>query len=252
MKLFLRKAHRIYYLSIVLLCFFLCLPILLVLARKPERYYNQLVFFRKWIALISAAAAGIRFQFHFETPIDWSRPYVLCPNHTSILDISVLTHLCPHPFSFMGKIELLRNPVTAIFFRSIDVPVDRNNRMSSFRAFQRGSEILKKERSLVVFPEGKIDDEYPPRLHPFKSGPFRLAKDNHVMVLPIVIHNAWELLWDDGGKYGSKPGTIHISILTPIEADSMMTENKVSMEDLAFNRMQETLCHKKNNTLENR
>lgn len=249
MKLFFRKAHRIYYLSMVFLCFLLCLPILLVLARKPERYYNQLVFFRKWISVISAASAGIRFQFHFEVPIDWSRPYVLCPNHTSILDISVLTHLCPQPFSFLGKVELLRNPVTAIFFRSIDVPVDRSNRMSSFRAFQRGSEILKKERSLVVFPEGKIDDEYPPRLHPFKSGPFRLAKDNQVLVLPIVIHNAWQLLWDDGGKYGSRPGTIHISVLKPIAADHLMTENLASIEDLTYNRMQETLCHKKNNYL---
>lgn len=249
MKLFLRKAHRVYYLSMAFLCFLFCLPILLVLARKPERYYTQLVFFRKWISVVSAAAAGIRFEFQFEVPIDWSRPYVLCPNHTSMLDISVLTHLCPQPFSFLGKIELLRNPVTAIFFRSIDVPVDRSNRKSSFRAFQRGSDILKQGRSLVVFPEGKIDDEYPPLLHPFKSGPFRLAKDNQVMLLPIVIHNAWELLWDDGGKYGSKPGTVYVSVLKPIAADNVMTESLVPIAELAYNRMQETLSHKKNNIL---
>lgn len=252
MTLFLRKAHRIYYLGIAFLCFLLFCPILLLLARKPDRYYSQLVFFRKWISVLSAAAAGIRFKFHYEVPIDWSRPYVLCPNHTSLLDISVLTHLCPQPFSFLGKIELLRNPVTALFFRSIDIPVDRNNRMSSFRAFKRGSELLQQQRSLVVFPEGKIGDEYPPKLHPFKSGPFRLAQDNNAMILPIVIHNAWNLMWDDGSLYGSKPGTVNISVLRPISVDEMRATDSVPIGEITYNNMNEAWLNSKINELKNR
>ncbi|MFD2742736.1 MULTISPECIES: lysophospholipid acyltransferase family protein [Sphingobacterium] len=246
MNLFLRKAHRIYYLSMAFLCFSLCLPILLVLAQNPERNYEKLVLLRKWISVVSAALAGIRFKFHFEVPIDWSKNYVLCPNHTSILDISVLTHLCPQPFSFLGKIELLRNPVTAIFFKTIDIPVDRANRMSSFRAFQKGSELLKQGRSLVVFPEGKIDEEYPPRLHAFKSGPFRLAKDNQVMLLPIVIHNAWELLWDDGSRLGSKPGSIKVSVLQPIATDALLDTNTRAIEELTYQRMYNYMSNNKN------
>ncbi|MCL7988909.1 1-acyl-sn-glycerol-3-phosphate acyltransferase [Sphingobacterium sp. lm-10] len=252
MKLFLRKAHRIYYLGMAFLCFLLCLPILLILVRKPERYYQQLVFFRKWISVLSAAAAGIRFKFHYEVSIDWSRPYVLCPNHTSTLDISVLTHLCPQPFSFMGKVELLRNPVTALFFRSIDIPVDRDNRMSSFRAFKRGSELLQQGRSLVVFPEGKIGDEYPPQLHPFKSGPFRLAHENRIMILPIVIHNAWNLMWDDGGQYGTRPGTVHISVLRPIAVNELSVADPASLAEITYDCMNEAWLNSKINELKNR
>lgn len=245
MQLFFRKAHRIFYLAMVICCFALCFPILWLLAKNPEKHFNKLVFFRKWISKISAALSGIRFEYHFEEPIDWSIPYVLCPNHTSILDISVLTHLCPQPFSFIGKAELLKNPVTAIFFRSIDIPVDRNNRMSAFRAFKSGHETLQKGRSLVVFPEGKIDDEYPPRLHPFKSGPFRLAQENNVAILPIIIHNAWDLFWDDGARFGTKPGVIKVSVLRPILPNADVSNTVFPIEDLVYSRMNESWLSKK-------
>jgi len=185
-------------------------------------------------------AVGIRVQANFETPIDWTKTYIICPNHTSFLDISVLTILCKTPFSFMGKEELLQNPIARIFFKTIDIPVKRDSKISSFKAYKKALEILHDRKSLVIFPEGKIDDNYPPILHPFKPGAFRLATDYNIPVLPVVIQDAWKILWDDGKKFGSQPGIIHVNVLAPVETKALGKENVMQLEKEVYNKMKDT------------
>lgn len=233
----LRKLHRLWYLFSVLFFFILFFPILYPLSKNPAKHYAAIAKIRRWIALLGTTFSGISFKVDFEIPIDWSRPYVICPNHTSILDITVLTHLCPQPFSFMGKIELLKNPVTRIFFKSIDIAVDRKSKVSAFRAFKKADQILKEGKSVVIFPEGKIDDEYPPRLHEFKSGSFRLAIDNKIDILPVVIQDAWRTLWDDGIKYGSRPGVVHIKVLEPIDTEKLTDNEFDELQDYVYAKM---------------
>ncbi len=232
-----RKIHRICYLTSVFLFFIIFFPFLLFLCKRPEKYYNQIAFCRKWISILGAYTVGIRFQVRHEVPIDWSQPYVLCANHTSILDITAITHLCKQPFSFLGKVELLKNPVTRIFFKSIDITVDRKSRISAFKAFKRANELLVAGRSVVVFPEGKIDDGYPPQLHEFKSGPFRMAIQNNIPIIPIIIHNAWDVLWDSGLTFGSRPGIVQSTILAPISTDGYTDENSGELQLLIYEKM---------------
>lgn len=137
----------------------------------------------------------------------------------------------------MGKEELLSNPVTRIFFKTIDIPVKRDSKISSFKAYKKAEALLKKNYSVVIFPEGKIDDRYPPVLHPFKSGAFRMATENKIPILPIVIQDAWKILWDDGKRFGSKPGTIHVRILAPIEINEYLVNDNSTLENIVYNRM---------------
>lgn len=237
MRHLLQKIHLYWYLSCVFFFFIIFFPYLYFITRNPEKNYNKIVCIRRLISVLGAGCAGIFFKVTYEEHIDWKQPYVICPNHTSILDITALTYLCPQPFSFMGKIELLKNPVTRIFFKTIDITVDRNSKMSAFRAFKKADQYLKEGKSIVIFPEGKIDDEYPPRLHEFKSGSFRLAVDNQIPILPIVIEDAWHILWDGGEKYGSRPGIVHIKILAPIDTSLLKDEDFEKPQELVFDRM---------------
>ena len=92
---------------------------------------------RMW-AFLSALSVGIVFRFKFEEPIDWSKPYIICPLHTSNLDTSMICGLMKKDnFCFMGKQELLDGMVTGIYFRTVDIPVNRDSKMSAFRAFSR-------------------------------------------------------------------------------------------------------------------
>lgn len=234
-----RKTHTALYLFTVFFIFILFSPFLYFFTRNPNKYYNQIVFCRKCISVIATYSVGFRFKIDYETSIDWSKNYVICPNHTSILDITALTFLCPQPFSFIGKIELLKNPVTRAFFKSIDITVDRSSRISAFKAFKQADNLLKEKKSIVIFPEGKIDSEFPPRLHPFKSGSFRLAIDNKVQILPVVILDAWKLLWDSGQKFGSRPGIIHIKVLEPIDTNNLTEQEFDTLQDKVFTKMKE-------------
>ncbi|MDM1048902.1 MULTISPECIES: lysophospholipid acyltransferase family protein [Sphingobacterium] len=237
MLLLLRKIHRLLYFFAVLFFFILSYPLLFLLSRNPIKNYAAIVWFRKWISILSVHLVGIRFKIHYEEPIDWSQPYILCPNHTSILDITALTYLCPQQFSFMGKIELLKNPVTRIFFKSIDIPVKRESKISSFKAFKRGLELLGLGKSLVIFPEGAIEDEYPPKLHKFKAGAFKMAQENRTAILPVIIHNAWKVMWDDGREFGSAPGVIHISVLKPIQYAETENAKTNTVENEVYEKM---------------
>ncbi len=237
MNYLLRKFHLYLFYFLVLFCFLLTYPYLRYLALQPDNNYAKLAAVRKWISRNALRIAGIRIQVSYEQAIDWSLPYIICPNHSSMLDISILDAVAKQPCSFMGKVELLQNPVTKIFFQTIDIPVDRANKRSSFKAFKQAESFLNAGRSLVIFPEGKIDDEYPPRLHPFKKGAFRLAKENNKLLLPVVILNAWEILWDDGKRFGSRPGIIQVKVLSPIDPASLQEQAAEDMEQMVYSRL---------------
>jgi|GEM_PF-6579801 len=153
MILLLKKLHRYWYFISVLLVFLLFFPYIYFLARRPEKNYARIARMRRWVSVGGSALAGVFFKVSYESKkIDWNRSMVLCPNHTSVLDITALTYLCPAPFSFIGKASLLKNPVTRIFFKTIDIPVTRRSKVSSFKAFQRANELVRNGRSVVIFP----------------------------------------------------------------------------------------------------
>jgi len=230
----LRKLHSFLYLASVLFFFTLFYPLLAILAKNPERHFHRIARCRRIIGFLSSACVGIFYRFRFEAPIDWSKSYVICANHTSSLDITAMVLLCPSDFSFMGKIELLRNPVTGMFFKTIDIPLNRQSKVSAFKAFKRAEDYLRKGRSMVIFPEGHIGEEFPPHLYDFKNGPFKLAIETQVAVIPVVIHNAWQVFWDEAKQFGSRPGIIRIDVLKPIDTSGLQPEQADRFRDEVY------------------
>ncbi len=185
---------------------------------------------RIW-AILSSALAGFFYRFEYEQPIDWSKTYIVCPNHTSNLDISAMCVLVNNNCSFMGKEELKDGLVTSLFFRSVDIPVNRDSRISSYRAFKMAAERLKNGTTLIIFPEGKISDDYPPTLHKFKNGPFRLAIDFKVPIIPVSSTDTWKKLWDDGTKYGTRPGICDFYVHKPIETANLTADDADALRE---------------------
>lgn len=229
-KRLLKKIHLGIYIFWVVFFFVLFYPVLWAAAKNQQKNFSLIGRIRKQIAWLSTFLSGFYFRIKISENMDWSRPYIICSNHTSILDISALAILCKQDILFMGKAELLENPITRMFFKTIDIPVDRNSKISSYRAFKAAQQKLAEGKSIIIFPEGKIDDTYPPVLQPFKNGPFRLAIENQVAVLPIVIHNLWKLLWDEGAT-GSRPGRCLIEVLKPIETQNFGVDDTDALRD---------------------
>lgn len=219
-KSFYAQAHRIAYLTLVVFFFLVAYPLLWYFGRNPRKHFTELVEIRCWIAKYAARFAGFKFSIEAETSVDWSKNYIICANHTSNLDITAIMLAFDAPFVFIGKEELLSNPITGFFFKRIDIPINRESKVSSFRAFKKCKEELIYGNSVAIFPEGGISDEYPPQLGEFKIGAFKLALDTQTSILPVVIHDTWKKCWDDGSVYGTTPGKIHISILSPIDSSA--------------------------------
>ena len=244
MKLLLKKAHIYFYVISVTFFYFLMYPLLYYFSLKPSRYKYMNKLRRAW-AILSSGLAGIFYRFTYEVPFDRKKTYIICPNHTSNLDISAMCILVKSDCSFMGKEELTEGIVTSLFFRTVDIPVNRDSKMSSFRAFKKAMEKLNNGITMIVFPEGKISDDYPPTLHPFKNGPFRLAIEAGVSIVPVTILDTWEILWDTGTKYGSGPGICDIFVHKPIETSGMTIADADNLRDEVYYIIQQKLEEKR-------
>ncbi|MCR8559858.1 1-acyl-sn-glycerol-3-phosphate acyltransferase [Mucilaginibacter sp. BJC16-A38] len=242
MKLILKKVHVYLYVLSVALSYFFFWPLFKYFSIKPGRYRNMNRLRRYW-AIISSGLVGFFYRFEYEEAIDWNKTYIVCPNHTSNLDISAMCVLVNSNCSFMGKEELKDGLVTGLFFRSVDIPVNRDSKMSSYRAFKKATQKLKEGTTLIIFPEGKISDDYPPTLHEFKNGPFRLAIDHKIPIIPVSSSNTWMHLWDDGTKYGTRPGICKFHVHKPIETANLTVDDEEKLKDLVYGIISKALVY---------
>ena len=225
-----KKTHLYLYQGSVGFFYFLFWPLMYYFSRKAERYKHLNRMRRIW-GLVSSFCVGITYSFDLEQPIEWDKTYIVCPNHTSNLDITAMSLLVKSNCCFMGKEELVDGLVTRLFFRTVDIPVNRESKIASFRAFKLAVERLQKGITVIIFPEATIPDTHPPELHSFKNGPFRMAIELKVPIIPVTSLNTWEVLWDDGHKYGSKPGVCNIFVHKPIETAHLTIDDADALRD---------------------
>jgi 1-acyl-sn-glycerol-3-phosphate acyltransferase len=209
----------------VALTFYIMYPLFYYNTRKESRYPRVAKLRKIWCDL--AFILGFySYRVEYEVDVDFNKPMIIVANHTSYLDTPLICTIIAGNYHFMGKVELLKNPVLRLFFQTIDVPVDRSNRIASYRALKRVEENIKNGLSLILYPEGTMSKN-PPEMGDFKAGAFKLAVDTKVPILPISFLNNYKLMRGSGLKHGSKPGIMRAFIHKPIE-----TANLSSAEDL--------------------
>lgn len=241
----LRKVHYGYAIFCILFFFILFWPIYYFGTRSPK-YYLLVNKFRKIHSFLCTACTGVLFNFNHQEKLDQTQTYIYCANHTSNYDIMIMCLLANGRYHFMGKEELTKNPILGIFFRTIDIAVSRESKISSFRAFKRAGENLEKGMSLIIFPEGRIDNAYPPVLQDFKNGPFRLAIEKNIPIVPVSIINVWKLMWDDGTRFGTRPGISDIYVHAPVLTDSLLAEGADALKEEVFRKINSKLNNNEN------
>jgi 1-acyl-sn-glycerol-3-phosphate acyltransferase len=117
--------------------------------------------------------------------IPWRRSCVIVSNHQSMLDILVLYHLFA-PYKWVSKSENFRIPIIGWLMRLNDyLEIRREEKHSYARLMERVRYFLGIGCSILIFPEGT---RYPGgHLGPFKEGAFRMALENHVDIVPVVL-----------------------------------------------------------------
>lgn len=165
---------------------------------------------------LGAALAGVRLDVTGAENLVAARPAVFLFNHQSQLDVLVLAKLLRGGFTGVAKKELANAPGFGLVFRLMDVAfVDRANSTRARAALEPAVQRLREGVSLVIAPEGTRS--VTPALGQFKKGAFHVALQAGVPVVPIVIHNAGELMWR--GASTVRSGTVRVTVLPPVPTD---------------------------------
>lgn len=118
-----------------------------------------------------------------------------------------------------------------IFFKRLNIPVYRNDRMKAAKSFLQAKQALKTGWSLVIFPEGGIPDDHLPTMVSFKDGAFKLAKSAEVPIVALTFLDHYHLFSDVDQKRGyAHPGVsrIHMHDVISVEQQKNLSESALS------------------------
>ncbi|CAN5257351.1 lysophospholipid acyltransferase family protein [soil metagenome] len=215
-------------------------PVFVVLLSGKKTYHGafQLMrFWARWIITIPGVFVKVNREISIEElPV----PCVYVANHSSYLDIVISYIVVPKYMIYLGKMEIEKAPLFRIFFRDMNIYVDRKSRSGSYKAFEEAGKRLKNGESVFIFPEGGIESKG--QLKPFKNGAFRLAIENQVPIVPITFMDNWKLL-QNGGFFKSKghPGISHCVLHKPVPTKGMTEEDLIPLRHSVRETILQTL-----------
>lgn len=233
----LKYVWAIYFLAWFTIIFLLFYPFFLVLLSRELWYPKAHSLRRVWGRLL-LLLSGIRSEVTYDEALDKAKTYVFTPNHFSYFDIVSVNTLMPFYFSFMAKKELTNIPLFKIFFKTIDIPVDRHSITGAREAYRQAHKKLDKGISLLNFPEGGIGPQVP-KMRKFKMGAFKLAIDQGIEVVPITILDNWKRLPSGGLLEGGSPGKMRMHIHRPIPTDNLKPGDEQDIADKVYRIIEE-------------
>lgn len=200
--------------------------------------------------MTAATLHGLIFRRDQDTPLSWARrfwgaglvrvgrcrlvkhpgfipepgkPYFYVMNHQSLFDIVVAFVSIPVNLRYIAKKSLRVIPflgwymsVTGMIF------IDRKNREDAMRSLDEAAEKIRSGKSILVYPEGTRSRDG--RVLPFKKGPFVMALQAGVPIIPVAIEGCQNLLERD--SLVIKGGEVNIVIGQPIPTAGLTIEDR--------------------------
>jgi len=140
--------------------------------------------------------------------IDRERPQVICCNHQSMWDVWSVAANLPVRNHFVAKKEIRKIP---IFGRASEaaghVFIDRGHRASAVESLKvAGRRIVEENSTAVTFPEGTRS--LTGTLQRFKKGPFVMAIEAGVPIVPTIVDGTFDILPKRGFRLRPQPITL--------------------------------------------
>jgi 1-acyl-sn-glycerol-3-phosphate acyltransferase len=186
-----------------------------------------------WGAFAGVRLAGVRVEVVGLDKIDTTRSYIFMTNHASNLDPPIQIPLIPRRTSVMVKKELFKTPILGSAMRMGSlVPVDRGNRDAGIEAVEAAKQVIQRGLNMTIYVEGKRS--FDGRLLPFKKGPFYLAMECGVPVVPMTIVGTHSAM--PKGRFTIKPAAVKVIFHAPIEPkdfgsrDELMEKVRAAIE----------------------
>jgi 1-acyl-sn-glycerol-3-phosphate acyltransferase len=192
------------------LVFFSSLPVMM-LTRSGDL---PMWFARKAWGPWGLRIAGVDFQVVRTAPLP-DGPAIYAANHASALDIWAAVAAIPRSVRFVAKAEVFRWPVFGWYMTlGGHVPVDRRDHARAVASLARAAARVRAGTSLIVFPEGTRSRDN--LVHAFKKGPFAIAAQAGVPVVPLAITGAGKVTPKD--LLHVHPGPVRVTFGRPVTA----------------------------------
>jgi len=228
---------RLWFLIVFMLVFIAFMPLLFFFTAIVKNHIIVAHLTRYW----SKLTVWLSFLFpvvEWEETLDKKGHYIFCPNHVSTLDIPLILAVLPVPLQYIGKGELAKLPLFGYFYKNNSVIVNRENRRDSYAAFLKAGERLKQGLSMCIFPEGGIPktDIF---LKRFKNGPFRLAIEQDITVIPITLGDNKSMFPQEYFK--GRPGVVRVKVHKAIAPANLEEKTIESLNTSVYNTIFEQL-----------
>ncbi len=213
------------------------LPILLIyIFLFDKKYYHYMI---RLVSYLFCFFGGQLVRILGEIPNPKDGPYLYLINHQSLFDHFVIGSCLKHYVSAVAKEEQFKYPLWGHVAKSYGiVPINRSNinkAISSLKNVEH--EILKNEISFLIAPEGTrtVDGN----LKEFKKGPFHVAKNTSVKIVPVIIKDSYKA--KNKSDWKITPGVIKIHFSEIIYKDIYSDMDVEQLKSYVTNRFKKYL-----------
>ncbi|WP_420454523.1 lysophospholipid acyltransferase family protein [Rubrivirga sp.] len=128
---------------------------------------------------------GVRVRVEARAPVP-DGPVVFVSNHVNSLDIPAAMVGLPRPFLYVARHEIRAWPMVGwVLDKTACLFIDRSNARRSVADLRRVAERIRGGDSVLLYPEGGRSHGH--ALNPFMRGPFVLAIESGVPVVPVTV-----------------------------------------------------------------
>ena len=141
------------------------------------------------------------------------QPYLYLFNHGSLFDAFMLAAAIPHYFTGIGANKQFSWPIWGWIVRRYGViPIKRKKLKEAIYSLDLAEESVRKGTSFIISPEGTrtLTGE----MNAFKKGPFHLAKNTGVTIIPVGLSGAYKA--KNKPDWRIKPGILTLTFGKPI------------------------------------
>ena len=183
---------------------------------------------REWSrAVLKLAGVSVRIEGVENLALD--RAFIIIANHESWFDVWALAGCLPIDARFAAKKELECIPVVGRAWQACGhISIDRSDRASAIESMNRaGLQIKEQGLHMIFFAEGTRCPDG--ALHPFKKGPFVVAIEGGVPIVPIGLVGSRLIM--PKGSFRIGWGDITVRIGAPISVEGMEHADRDRLRD---------------------
>ena len=204
--------------------------------QRDSRFYRTLVHRYVDFAL-TLCRVKLNTQGLEQTP-NQGRFLLVC-NHRHEIDPAILIKCFPKSqLAFIAKRETKTMPIAgAVMHKIMCQPINRENDREALKTIIKCIRLIQEDVvSIGVFPEGYIKPDR--KLHPFRSGVFKIAQRANVPVVVCTLRGTYEAL-PKVLKFQSPEVTVHLVGVIP--AEELQDATATQIADRVYQMMAEDL-----------